>query len=100
MYAQCGAVHRPESAKLFFLWYNIIAKTIKPTKGLYHKNEKLSSASYPRRHSIAFLPLFPLLPDTLYTDKLMLIIRLESNTYLVLALAVLLLDADRGAAAA
>ena len=27
------------------LWYNIIAKTIKPTIGLYHKNEKLSSAS-------------------------------------------------------
>ena len=23
----------PGSAKLFFLWYNIIAKTIKPTKG-------------------------------------------------------------------
>ncbi|MBO5558303.1 hypothetical protein, partial [Ruminococcus sp.] len=41
------------SAKLFFLWYNIIAKTIKPTKGSYHKNEKLSSANE-REHS-AFL---------------------------------------------
>jgi hypothetical protein len=37
------------SAKLFFLWYNIIAKTIKPTKGLYHKNEKLSS---PFKHEL------------------------------------------------
>jgi len=30
------------SAKLLFLWYNIIAKNIKPTKELYHKVDEIT----------------------------------------------------------